>query len=101
MGFIPTVPVLDYSNIDKLTIDEAKKDEQVLEEMSARFIETMLTKPMFESDLSFFEDEDEESFVSTKQEQEFFNQMLSRELAKELARQDILGLKRMYLGEGY
>lgn len=101
-GFVPSVPILDYGSQDALSFGETNKDEQVLEEMSARYIEMMLTKPLFESDLEFFEDEDEDSamFGGGSQEKQMYQDMLSKELAKQLAKQDILGLKKMYLNRG-
>ena len=101
-GFIPSVPALDYGSMDDLSFENDHKDEQVVEEMAARYIEMMLTKPLFQSDLDFFEDEDEDSgmFGGNSQEKQFFEDMLSKELAKQLAKQDILGLKKMYLNKG-
>lgn len=100
-SFVPSVPVLDYSSINSLNLKDHMSDEKVLEEMQTQYIEMMLTKPLFQSDLEFFKSEDEEdSMLGSTQEQQFFQEMLSREMAKELARRDLLGLKKMYLKEG-
>jgi Rod binding domain-containing protein len=100
-SFVPSVPIMDYSSMNQLSLKEKQNDEKVIEEMQARYIELMLTKPLFQSDLEFFEsDDEEENFIGSSQEKQFFQQMLSREMAMELARQDLLGLKRMYLEQG-
>jgi len=101
-GFIPSIPALDYGSMDELSFENGHKDEKVIEEMSTRYIEMMLTKPLFQSNLEFFEDEDEDGgmFGGNSQEKQFFEDMLSKELAKQLSKQDILGLKKMYLNKG-
>ena len=69
--------------------------EAVLEAVQVTFIEETFTKPFMESQ-KLFESEDEEDMVGMGMHNEIFSEIFSREFAKALAKQDLLGLKKQY-----
>lgn len=77
---------------------DSNKPEKVVEQFQVQFIEQSFTRPMMETNATFFgEDEDEESFLGSSQDNEMLNSLMSHILAKELARRDAFGLKKPLL----
>ncbi len=76
-----------------------QKDEKVVQQFQAKFIQQTFTDPLLKSNGSFFgEDEDEEdSFFSSSANNEMINSMMSHYLAQEFARKDMFGMKEMLM----
>ena len=70
------------------------RSERVIDELQSAMIYNMFTKPMLAvNEVIKDDDEDEDNWLTSKQSQEFMNDLLARTLADELARQDMLKLK--------
>ena len=70
------------------------RSERAIDNFQESFIYDMLTKQLFKTSSLFEEDkEDEEMLFSNQQSKQFINELLAREIAKDLARKDVLKLK--------
>ena len=71
-----------------------KTDPELIE---AFFIETVFVKPLLESRNQIkvlYDNEDDEDFLDTSTSDQFFNALYSKEIAKMIAKQNVLGLKK-------
>tara|TARA_B100001113_G_C20949949_1_gene552664 strand:+ start:496 stop:858 length:363 start_codon:yes stop_codon:yes gene_type:complete len=76
-------------------IQPTSRSQRAINEIQASLIYSMFTKPMFNINAVLEDDEDEEdTIISNKQSKEFTNQLLARILAEDLARKDMLKLKK-------
>ena len=75
----------------------SKKDpKRIIEETQIMFIKNFFLNPFFNSSSEIRGDEEEDSnMVLSKQQNEVYNEMLSTEVARQLARQDILKMRKM------
>lgn len=84
-------------------IDSASRlsnEEKKVEKFQTFFIQEVFTRPMFEMQGTMIgdeDDEDEEGFVSSKQDNEMMNMILSNVLARDLAKRDAFRLKKILL----
>lgn len=81
------------------TTRRSNSPEKVVEEFQVQFIEQSFTRPLMQSNATFFSDEDEDSFLGSSQDDEMLNSLMSYMLAKELARRDAFGLKKPLLNQ--
>tara|TARA_E500000178_G_scaffold283423_1_gene284254 strand:- start:106 stop:444 length:339 start_codon:yes stop_codon:yes gene_type:complete len=87
---------LDYSNLLPLLDSRGESGQTDVEKVQAMFLQTMFVDHIMTMDYDFFDDDDEESFHSDET-RNFYNSILSYEISKSLAKQDILGFKKMNL----
>lgn len=73
-----------------------KTPEQQLEEMQAYFLETVFLKPFVENDQSIFTDEERQQ-MGDDTSREMQQSLMTRTFAQRLAKQDLLGFKKIYL----
>ena len=79
-----------------------KQDEkQVVEQMQAMLLEQIFTRPMLQTQELFVVDDDDPGMMSLQQEQAWIQEILAREMAKSLAKQDILKLNKIIEGNQY
>ena len=70
------------------------RSERAIDNFQESFIYNVLTKQLFKTSSLFEEDkEDEEMLFSNQQSEQFINELLAREIAKDLARKDVLKLR--------
>ena len=87
---------LDYSSMLPLLNSRNTKNENKKEIVQAMFIQTMFVDQLMKDQSNVMIDEDEDDFFSSKTDH-FFNSMLSYEISKMLAKQDILGFNDLDL----
>ncbi len=80
-------------------LDRAFNDEKKVEKFQTFFIQEVFTRPMFEMQESIGgdeeDDEDGDTFISSKQDKETMNQLLAHVLARDLAKKDAFKLKKI------
>ena len=87
---------LDYSALLPLLDAQSRSGQSDKEKVQAMFIQQMFVKSIMSSDLDFSDEDDEDSTLS-KDTRNFYNSMLSYEISKTLAKQDILGFNKLDL----
>ncbi|RAP33535.1 hypothetical protein DID75_01860 [Candidatus Marinamargulisbacteria bacterium SCGC AG-410-N11] len=71
-------------------------DEKKIQEVQAHFIKNIFTDPLIKSMHVFDSDEDKEEGGSVfSSNNEYFDSILALEIAKDLAKRDILGLEKL------
>ena len=79
--------------------EKPRTDAEIADAIQAMLIQELFLNKMMSSELQFFEDDDEDStgIGSNKRDREMHNMMMSQILSKELAKQDLLKLRRYLL----
>jgi hypothetical protein len=95
MGGVMNDPAFMFDS----TTRRSNNPEKIVEEFQVQFIEQSFTRPLMDSNATFFEDEEEEGFLSSSQDNEMLNSLMAYMLAKELARRDAFGLKKPLLNQ--
>lgn len=104
-----TVPLFAYgfsqsmipmSDLMNSSLKYGAKDEKALLEMQTMFIKNVFTDNMIKTQSVIF-DEDDEAFANMKAQNEMMNDLLAYEMAKELAKQDIMNLKPIFKDRGW
>lgn len=97
-------PVSDldiYRTMKRSEIQNTKKmsPEQKIDAAQAYLIKNIFLKSMLDpkSMLMMGDDEEEQSYGITQQEMSLYNEIIADEMAKQLAKQDMLKLKKIYL----
>ncbi|RAP28747.1 hypothetical protein DID76_04455 [Candidatus Marinamargulisbacteria bacterium SCGC AG-414-C22] len=81
---------LDYSAMMPYLQDMNNKNETKLEKIQTMFIKELFVDEIFKVDTNITGDDDDG--ILSSQSMQFYNSMLNYEIAKSLAKQDILGL---------
>lgn len=87
---------LDYSALLPLLDAQNQSGQSDKERVQAMFIQQMFVDSIMTSDFDFSDEDDEDSTLS-KDTRDFYNSMLSYEISKTLAKQDILGFNKLDL----
>lgn len=85
---------LDYSSILPYLDSQSTASQSDKEKIQTMFIQSMFVNHMMKQDDDLFKDDDEDNFFSTETNN-FYNSILSYEISKILAKQDILGFEKM------
>ena len=92
--------VMDYNLLYSSDVQyhDYKRREKTVDGIQALLIEKMFTSQLFNSDVSIIpEDEDDENYFQNKQQKAMINELLARELAKKLAKEDMIGFRKQFL----
>ena len=76
------------------------QDEQAMEYMETMFLKKMFTDHMMKNHSVIFDEEDEE-YMSMKAQNDMMNDMFSYEMAKRLAKQDVMNLRPYFESQGW
>ena len=98
-GAFPAGMMNDPAFLFDSTSRRSNNPEQIVNEFQVQFIEQSFTKPLMESNATFFNEDEEDSFLGSSQDDEMLNSLMAYMLAKELARRDAFGLKKPLLNQ--
>ena len=93
-GSMPAGMLNDPAFLFDSTSRRSNNPEKIVDEFQVQFIEQSFTRPLMESNATFFSEEDEDSFLGSSQDDEMLNSLMAYMLAKELSRRDAFGLKK-------
>jgi hypothetical protein len=97
IGMGSNMPISEMMNpIQKYGVS----DDKAIEQVQIMFLKNMFTDNIMKTKSVIF-DEDDEEYMSMKAQTEMINDVMSYELARKLAKQDIMNMKPYFKTQGW